>query len=82
MDASFLLEKYGWQAVDELDNWLYIFDRLPPKMKLMVDFATQGFSVKEIAELSKTTERNVRKTLQEAKNRIIRGEEVGYNEEM
>ena len=82
MDASFLLDKYGWQAVDELDNWLYIFDRLPPKMKLMVDFATQGFSVKEIAGLTKTKENTVRQVLGRAKERIIRGEDIGYSEEM
>lgn len=81
VDASFLLEKYGWKAIDELDNWLYIFDKLPPKMKLIVDLAISGMKPKEITKQLKCSYQFVYDQLAEAKKRIIEGENLPYKEE-
>ena len=75
-DASFLLDKYGWEAIDELDNWLYIFDGLPAKMKLIVDLAMSGMKPKEIAQQLKCSTRYVNQQLQRAKKRFLRGENI------
>ena len=75
-NVSFILDRYGWEAIDELDNWLYIFDGLPKKMKLVVDFKIQNpqYTNEEIAKLTGYTPEAVRKHLERAKKRFLRGE--------
>ena len=75
-DASFLLDKYGWEAIDELDNWVYIFDKLPPKMKLIVDLAMSGMKPKEMAQQLKCSIRFIYDQLAEAKKRFLKGENI------
>ena len=76
--VSFILDRYGWEAIDELDNWLYIFDGLPKKMKLVVDFNIQNpqYTNEEIGKLTGYTPEAVRKRLERAKKRFLRGENV------
>jgi hypothetical protein len=75
-DTSFLLEKYGWSIIDQLDNWVYIYDGLPPKLKLFADFKIQGMSNKEAAKLMKITLREANRKEQEIKKRFLRGENI------
>ena len=76
LPVSFLLDKYGWEAIDELDNWVYVFDKLPPRMKLIVDFKMQGLGNSEIANTLAVSERTVRYHLLQAKMRFLRGENL------
>ena len=74
--ADQLANKDNWEVVDELDNFCYIFDGLPPKMRLCVDLRITGTPIEEIAKLMKITEREVYKKLGEAKKRFLRGENI------
>ena len=75
-DVSFLFTKYGWEMIDELDNWLYIFDRLPPKMQIIVDLAISNQKPKEIAKQLGCSVSFVYDQLAEAKKRFLKGENI------
>jgi len=70
----FQLKKDNWQVIEEMDNWLYVFDHLPKKMKLIVDFRVQGLTNLEISRVCGCSECNVRAQLSKAKKRFLRGE--------
>ena len=72
-----LVDKDNWDMIEECDNFLYVFDHLPPRMRLCVDLKMSGQSVKEIAKVMKVSERMVQAQLAEAKERIMRGENIG-----
>ena len=74
--ADQLVRKDNWEIVDEIDNFVYIFDGLPDRMRLCVDLRMTGTSVKDIAKAMKTTERMVNKQLLLAKKRFLRGENI------
>ena len=74
--ADQLVRKDNWEIVDEIDNFVYIFDGLPARMRLCVDLRMTGTSVKDIAKSLKITEITVYKQLQEAKKRFLRGENI------
>lgn len=60
-----------WEKVVATDSFLHIFDRLPDKMRLIVDLKTTGTSNKEIASLLKISEHTVIEHLRRAKRRFI-----------
>lgn len=72
-----LVNKDNWETVDELDSFCYVFDTLPPRIRLAVDLRIQGKTVKQIAALMKITEREVNSKLLDAKKRFLRGENIG-----
>lgn len=74
--ADQLVNKDNWEAVDEIDNFVYIFDGLPDRMRLCVDLRMTGTSVKDIAKALKVSEKEVYRQLQEAKKRFLRGENI------
>ncbi|MDD5355841.1 MAG: sigma-70 region 4 domain-containing protein [Candidatus Omnitrophica bacterium] len=69
-----LAGKDNWAILQEIDNWLFIFDKMPKKMRLIVDFRVQGLTNKEIAIILHCSENNIRAQLSKAKKRILRGE--------
>lgn len=68
-----LINLDNWEAVDTVDSFLYIFDRLPARMKLIVDLKMTGSTNKEIASLLKVKVREVQRQLKAAKDRIANG---------
>ena len=60
----------------ESESFLWVFDRLPKKMKVIVDLKMTGQSVKEIAKLLNIAEVTVYQHLEKAKKRFLRGENV------
>lgn len=72
--------KNDWRAVADLDSFTWVYDHLPPKMRLAVDFKIQGFSNKKIAKLMSITEHTLRQHLAEAKKRFIEGENIEYQQ--
>ena len=75
--ADQLIRKDNWEILEEFDNWLYIYDRLPPRMKLMADLRIGGMSNKEIAKEMSISIRTVQEGLKEVKERFLRGENIG-----
>jgi len=67
-----LVDKDNWQAVDMIDSFLYIVDRMPDKMRMVVDFRVQGYNKTMIAHFMKITENAVAIHLTRAKKRIIK----------
>jgi len=72
----FQLKRDNWEVIDVMDNWLYVFDHLPRKMRLCVDFKVQGYSNKEIALLLHCSVNCVCNHLLKAKKRLLRGESI------
>ena len=71
-----LLHRDNWEAVEMMDNWVWIFDRLPKRMKICVDLKTTGMPNKEIAKLLGCSVNSVCNHLRKAKKRFLRGENV------
>lgn len=71
-----LMSRDNWEAIESMDNWLYVFDRLPKRMRLAVDLKISGLSNKEIAVKLSITEREVYRKLLKAKKRFLQGENI------
>jgi len=76
-DASFFYEydsKYfSWEELSKYDNWLYVFDKLPGRMRLIVDFRMSGTKPAEIAKIMSIDVQTVKNQLDKAKDRFLRG---------
>ncbi len=57
----------------ETDNFLYCFDTMPKKMRMVLDLRMTGHGIKEIGILLKIETTTVYKHLRLAKKRIMRG---------
>jgi DNA-binding NarL/FixJ family response regulator len=75
-DLSLMLKQDNWEVVELMDNWLWVFDHMPKRMKLIVDFKVQGVTNKQIAKLCHCSVNNIEKHLRKAKKRFLRGENV------
>lgn len=65
-----LFDRDNWEVVDEINNFLYIFDRMPPKMRLTVDLKMSGYSNEEVAKIMGVKPQTVRKQLSRVKKRL------------
>jgi DNA-directed RNA polymerase specialized sigma24 family protein len=54
------------------DSFMWIYDRMPPKMKMVVDLSMTGSSVVEIAKLMKVSVNTVISHKQKAKKRLLK----------
>lgn len=62
----------NWDKLVETESFLWMFDHLPARMRLMVDFKIEGKSNEDIAKLLNVTEKAVYKALMMAKQRFIK----------
>jgi RNA polymerase sigma factor (sigma-70 family) len=67
-----LIGKDNWESIDAIDNFLYVFDRMPKDMKLIIDMKVDGYSNKEIAELLHKSQSHVCVQVNRAKKRIFK----------
>ena len=67
-----LLDRDNWEVIDEIDTFLYVFDKMPDQMRLIVDFKMTGNTNQEIAKLLGISDGHVRKQVSRAKDRIIK----------
>lgn len=79
-DAAYIIEKSDWRDIETLDNWLWIYDHLPRRMRFVVDLKISGLSNTEIAARCKISLREVQKKLAQAKKRFLLGEVVRFKE--
>ncbi|MBM4137265.1 MAG: hypothetical protein FJ241_10615 [Nitrospira sp.] len=71
------VEKDDWDVgLKEMENFLSVFDAMPPRMKMVVDFKIQGMSNKEIAKQMNVSIREIQLQVVKAKKRILRGENI------
>jgi len=75
-NIAYLLSRDNWDAVELMDNWLFVYDRLPKKMRLVVDLKINGMSNKAIARRMRISMSNVGNQILRAKKRILRGENI------
>lgn len=66
-----ILDKDNWQVIDEIDSFLFIYDRMPTQMKVVVDYKMTGESNQRIAEMLGIPPNQVRAQLSKAKKRIL-----------
>lgn len=59
------------EIAGEIDNFLFVFDRMPNQMRLVIDFKIEGKTNKEIAKLLNVTEGTITKQLSRARQRIF-----------
>ena len=67
-----ILDKDNWEVIDVIDGFLYVYDRMPKKMKLIVDMKMTGTPNREIAKTIGISLNNVEVQLNIAKKRIIK----------
>ncbi len=67
-----LLDCDNWNAVDEIDCFLWIYDRMPRRMKLIVDLRMSGEDRESIAATLKIKPATVSNQLSLAKKRIVK----------
>lgn len=60
----------NFEVLEEVDGFLQIFDKMPKRMKLTVDFRLQGYTNTEIAAMMRVKPQTVRKQLDRVKKRI------------
>lgn len=73
---------FDWDNIEKnCDNWLYIFDRLPDKMRLIVDFRLGGMKPEGIAKMLKLSTSYVSKVLSRAADRFLEANSTPYQEE-
>lgn len=73
---AYLMSQDNWEALEMMDQWTFVYDRMPPKMKLAVDLKISGSSNKAIARKLKCSVNSICNHLLKAKKRILRGENV------
>ena len=61
-----------WSTIDLVDEFLFIFDHLPPRMKIIVDLKMTNMGNDEIAMALKIEEKTVYETLRRAKKRFYK----------
>ena len=71
-----LLSRDNWDAVELMDNWCFVYDRLPRQMRRVIDLKISGGSNKSIARRLKISVTSVCNHLLKAKKRILRGENI------
>lgn len=80
MSASFY---FDWDNIEKkCDNWLFVFDRMPDKMRLIVDFRIGGMKPEQIARILKVSHQTVYNTLKKAADRFNCANEKPYCEEI
>lgn len=63
----------GIEELIETDAFLWVFDRMPKKMRMVIDLRMSGYTIKEIGVLLKIETTTVYKHIRLAKKRILRG---------
>jgi len=77
-----LLGRNNWETVDVVDSFLWVFDRMPKRMKLIVDLKISNFTDDEIASMLDIGKKEVQKRLRQAKDRVIRSMKCTYIEDI
>ena len=72
----FLLSCDNWESVELMDNFFFIYDRMPRKMRLIIDLKIKGMSNKVIARKVRCSVSSVCNHIRKAKKRILRGENI------
>jgi DNA-directed RNA polymerase specialized sigma24 family protein len=62
-----------WDVIDQIDGFLDIFDRLPKRMRLIVDMKMTGTPDEDIAKMMDISVKTVKNKLTEAKKRFLVG---------
>ena len=71
-----LVDKDDWRVVEHLDHFSWIYDRMPPKMKAIIDFKMTGMENKEVWKLLDISKVHFYRLLREAKSRLLRAEHI------
>ena len=71
-----LLSRDNWDAVELMDNWCFVYDRMPRQMRRVIDLKISGISNKSIAKRIGCSLTSVYNHLLKAKKRLLRGENI------
>ena len=66
-----LLHRDDWRTVDAIESFLYVYDKMPPMMKMVIDYKMTGDTTQEIADKLSLTTNAVRIHVYRAKKRIL-----------
>jgi len=67
-----ILDRDNWSSVEQIDSFIYVYDKMPLRMRLVVDLRMTGESIREIAQMLSIKEETVRVQLHNAKKRIMK----------
>lgn len=65
-----IVGRNNWRAVACVEGWIYMYDKMPRKMKLVFGYKIEGYSNKEISDILGITERTVRYHVKKARDRV------------
>ena len=66
-----ILDKDNWEVIDEIDSFIYVYDKMPTQMRLIIDLKMTGSTNREIADVLGTTLNTVEVQIYRAKRRIL-----------
>lgn len=65
-----LIYKDEWRVVEQIDGWIFVYERMPLKMRICVDLRMDGHSIDRIAKTLKVHKETARRQLNRAKKRF------------
>ncbi len=74
--VAHLMSVDNWDAIEHMDNWAYVYSRMPKKMRLIMDLKITGDNNKLIASKLGCSVNNICNHLRKAKKRLLRGENI------
>jgi len=74
--VAYLLSVDNWDAVEHMDNWAFVYSRMPRKMRLVVDLKLTGADNKLVAKQMGCSVNSVCNHIVKAKKRFLRGENI------
>ena len=74
--VAHLLNKDDWNSVEHMDNWVYVYSKMPRKMRMVIDLKITGDNNKVIASKIGCSVTSVCNHVLKAKKRLLRGENI------
>lgn len=66
-----LLNKDNWETIDSIDSFLFIYDKMPDRMRIIVDLRMSGYSRIEISNILHIAIGTINCQLYRAKRRLM-----------
>lgn len=66
-----ILDKDNWEVIDQIDNFLWVYDRMTFKERIVADMKMTGHTVKEIADTIGISTSTVRVHVHNLKKKIL-----------
>ena len=66
-----ILDKDNWEVIDQIDSFLYVYDKMPLRERTVIDFRMTGMKANQISAVMNISVSTVRVHLHNAKKKIL-----------